>query len=256
MSRSSSLAILVFFVRAGIDDHYVALAHDFAGSPLQFVVGDRLRFPFGSSPNAAAEKMRQRHFVDEWSALHDMVRCVDVRGVVHRVVMRGDSMLDFAMEWMRSISTSSSIGQSENDSRSDGTDCKGEPHGRCSRSPRTSRCESSSPRESLTFRVGRPSSAAVQPLCTRILVQVYRIPESGRSREGAGLCRDGQQMPFERLLGREQPRDDLPLALMEVLHRDRHRNRDDLAKRITGMMPAAQIPGYVPRGRGVPGLAD
>ena len=41
--------------------------------------------------------MRQRHLVDERQALHDVRRRVDMRGVVHRVVMRCDNTPDFAM---------------------------------------------------------------------------------------------------------------------------------------------------------------
>ena len=41
--------------------------------------------------------MRQRHLVDERRVLHDMRGRVDVRGVVHVVVMRCDSTPDLAM---------------------------------------------------------------------------------------------------------------------------------------------------------------
>jgi len=71
-------------VPAGVDDDHVARAHHLARGLLQIVVGDRLPFLLGDRHhNAAAEKVRQRHFVDERGALYHMGGRVNVRGVVH-----------------------------------------------------------------------------------------------------------------------------------------------------------------------------
>ena len=78
------LAVLVLVMPASVDDHDVARTHDLAGGLLQIVVGDLFPFLFRNRHHdAGAEKMRQRHFVDERCALDDVRRRVDVGGVVH-----------------------------------------------------------------------------------------------------------------------------------------------------------------------------
>jgi hypothetical protein len=69
---------------AGIDDDDVTLAHDLASGFLQVVVGDRLPLLlWNRDHDAGAEKVRQRHLVDEGRALHHVRRRIDVGGVVH-----------------------------------------------------------------------------------------------------------------------------------------------------------------------------
>ena len=88
------LAVLVLLVPAGVDDHHVAGPHHLAGGFLQIVIGDR--FPFllrDRNHDPGAEEVRQRHFVDEWSALNHMRRRVDMGGVVHRC---GDALRQHA----------------------------------------------------------------------------------------------------------------------------------------------------------------
>ena len=79
------LAVFVELVPAGVDDHHVARPHDLAAGFLEVVAGDRFPFVLGDRHHdAGAEKMRQRHFVDERRALDHVRRRVDMRGVVHR----------------------------------------------------------------------------------------------------------------------------------------------------------------------------
>ena len=69
---------------AGIDDDDVMGPDRLARRLFQVVIGDRLPFLLGDRDHkAGAEKIRQRHFVDEGRPLHDVSGRIDVLGVVH-----------------------------------------------------------------------------------------------------------------------------------------------------------------------------
>jgi len=82
--------VLVELVPSGVDDDDVARAHRRTCGLFQIVIGDR--FPFllrDRDDDARTEEMRQRNLVDEWRALYDMRRRIDMRRVMHA---RGDAL--------------------------------------------------------------------------------------------------------------------------------------------------------------------
>src|SRR5262249_52727456 len=78
-------AVLVEFVPAGVNDHHVAWTNNLAASFFQIVAGNRLPLVLRDRHHDSGTKeMRQWYFVDEWRALYNMRRRIDMGGVVHR----------------------------------------------------------------------------------------------------------------------------------------------------------------------------
>ena len=79
------LTVLVLVMPAGVHDHHVARAHDFAGGLFQVVIGDRFPLFFlDRDHDTGAEEMRQRNLIDERRALYHVSGGIDVRRIVHR----------------------------------------------------------------------------------------------------------------------------------------------------------------------------